>query len=145
VKPLARRQKHCLVALLELEEDQSLHRPITAGDVAYRLGFSVGPSQGGNGAKDGRSFSGYGPTGKWVTFSLLGLAKRGLLLRFHSLFDASRQMSNSLTEEGRAAARDLREAGWTAQEVERKKGAYLDPRHARINEYRTLPAPGEED
>lgn len=117
---LTQRQRHVLVAMLELEEGQR-HGScrFTAGKIAWVLGFRRGPRQGGNGAKSRRSFSGWGGRGKWLTGSLLGLEKRELIRRTDpSLFGGDgRVMLNSLTERGLALAKELRERGVTNPEV----------------------------
>ncbi len=109
---LSDRQRRCLVALLDITEEReaaeypgAIHRH--AGAIAHRLGFQNGPITHGNGAKDGRSYSGNKAVGAWVTPPMRGLEKRGLV-RGRYRFDA-RIKSYELTPEGRELAECLRD------------------------------------
>lgn len=122
---LTKRQQHVLVAMLNQEE--AGQRPGFAGAIAWRLGYRRGPRQSGNGAKDNRSFSGYGSPGKWTAGSLMSLAKRGLVRRYYAdvtrMFGGlpDRVYTNELTAAGREKARELKAAGVKEQEVREVK------------------------
>jgi hypothetical protein len=102
--PLSERQRQCIIALDKLEretpEGHSAHiYGCSAGEIASAAGFSRGPVQHGNGAKDGRSWSGYGSPAKYVTFSLYALVEKGHVetLSLHE----GRSFHFRLTEQGR--------------------------------------------
>lgn len=140
-RPLTEKQRHCLVALLELDEElrernREFGRPaamytLYAGRVAAKLGYVRGPRQHGNGAKDGRSFSGYGALGKYVTGALQGLAKRGLIYRRYADLGGYRDrvLSNYLTTDGKALAEQLRADGVRAQMVQARADKWGETEH----------------
>lgn len=139
-------QQHCLVALLEIEADNKLKnielgrpsaypRSVWAAEVARKLGYRRGPRQRGNGAKDGRSFSGYGAVGKWVAGSLMGLAKRKLVSRYYADHGLrkDRMLHNELTDAGREEAYRLHRAGVKAKAVEVGVDRFGDTQHVPLD------------
>lgn len=111
---LPERQQRCLLAILLLLEDRASRNmrwdtEFTAGQIAWKLGFRHGPRQHGNGAKDGRSFTGYGARGKWTGPSLRSLGRRGLVYgHYRDLRGRDRMRHYKLTSRGLAAAQALK-------------------------------------